>query len=420
MKKPSFLWAASLVVILLAGCSLHGASTSNTPKAVSLNKASAMLFSGKTEQLTATIDPADASNQVLAWSTDNAGVASVSSSGLVTGLADGTANITVTTAGGKTAACTVTICDVGGVIRAAGRLVETQNNDGGWDWQNPDTNPSTGMPSPPNTLGVTAQGVLDAYRVTGKSEYLAAVMNAYSELLTNSTNGDPSIRKIRGLDILFLVRLSEATGIPAYASFARARYQAAVTELGGGTATGLAQYIRNARLSQSLPPLIAWDIDLYVRAALSLDGYFPNQGFGADAAAMTEVIYTSLYQGTVDFNISNQGQDEYWLSITGAVEAFTITGLHAAERDSLMTSLLASQQPDGHFPGVVSGGNVQTTAYALMTLVKAGKEVPAARAMAYLTRAQGANGGWMETDGFEYTEVDSEVLHAMYECVEGL
>ncbi|MCG9967275.1 leucine-rich repeat protein [Pelotomaculum terephthalicicum JT] len=76
---------------------------------VSLNKTSATITVGGTDQLTAIIAPADATNQNVTWASDNS-VAATVYNGLVTALAAGSANITVTTAdGGYTATCAVTV-----------------------------------------------------------------------------------------------------------------------------------------------------------------------------------------------------------------------------------------------------------------------------------------------------------------------
>ncbi|MFP1933397.1 phage tail tube protein [Lonsdalea quercina] len=65
---------------------------------------------GETTQLTATVAPADASNTSVTWSTSNASVATVSGAGVVTGVAEGTATITATTAdGGLTSSSAVTV-----------------------------------------------------------------------------------------------------------------------------------------------------------------------------------------------------------------------------------------------------------------------------------------------------------------------
>ncbi len=76
---------------------------------VSLDKTSAELEVGNTLKLTATIEPADATNQNVSWSSSNVEVATVEN-GTVTAKAVGSAVITVKTAdGGKEAACTITV-----------------------------------------------------------------------------------------------------------------------------------------------------------------------------------------------------------------------------------------------------------------------------------------------------------------------
>ena len=78
---------------------------------VTLNKTEATLTAkGQTVQLTATVAPANATNKNVTYATSNAAVATVSPEGLVTAVAKGTADITVTTAdGNKTAVCKVTV-----------------------------------------------------------------------------------------------------------------------------------------------------------------------------------------------------------------------------------------------------------------------------------------------------------------------
>jgi hypothetical protein len=89
---------------------LEGARVSTiSVTAVSLNKATATLSVGGTEQLVEAISPDNATNKSITWSSDNPSVATVSN-GLVTGIAAGTATITVTTGdGAKTAACIFTV-----------------------------------------------------------------------------------------------------------------------------------------------------------------------------------------------------------------------------------------------------------------------------------------------------------------------
>ena len=83
-----------------------------TPRAtgVTLNVSSATLRGrGSTCQLTATVNPSGASDRTVRWSSSNSGVATVSSSGLVTYVSPGTATITATSnEGGFTATCHIT------------------------------------------------------------------------------------------------------------------------------------------------------------------------------------------------------------------------------------------------------------------------------------------------------------------------
>ncbi len=319
---------------------------------------------------------------------------------------------------------------VGKITKGADRLVATQNNDGGWEWENPDTNQATGI-SAPNTLGVTAQGILDAYKITKNNSYLNACISTYNRLLTNSTNPDPWYHKIRGSDITFLVELSEVTGDSAYADFAKTRYQTLLNDpviqsfhSHPNTATGLAEYLRDYRISQSA--LISWDINRYILGVLALNRYYPGQGFDADANLMVEVIYTSLYVNPVDFDLLNSNQNFYWFAYTGAVDAFMTTGLHLDKIDFLKATLLASQLTTGSMAGSfldvtyssgppVTSPDAQVTAYAVMALLKAGENPAAKKGVKYLVKTQSPNGCWTEDTGTtENTEVTSEAIQVIY------
>ena len=78
--------------------------------AVSLDKTTLSFDAiGKSEKLTATVEPDDATNKNVTWSSRNPSVATVDN-GIVTAVGEGTAVITITTEdGGKTATCTVTV-----------------------------------------------------------------------------------------------------------------------------------------------------------------------------------------------------------------------------------------------------------------------------------------------------------------------
>ncbi len=74
---------------------------------VTLNSSTISLEEGQTATLVATINPNDADEKTVAWSTSNAQVATVSN-GFVSAVKEGTATITAS-AGGHSAACTVTV-----------------------------------------------------------------------------------------------------------------------------------------------------------------------------------------------------------------------------------------------------------------------------------------------------------------------
>lgn len=77
---------------------------------VTLNKSSLNLGIGGSEVLSATVLPADATNKQVTWLSSTPSVATVSQSGVVTGVKEGTTQISVITAdGSKTAICSVTV-----------------------------------------------------------------------------------------------------------------------------------------------------------------------------------------------------------------------------------------------------------------------------------------------------------------------
>lgn len=77
-------------------------------ESVTLSQSSAEIEIGTTLQLNATVSPSTATRKDITWSSSKSSVASVSSSGLVTAVSEGTTKITAT-ADGKKGECTVTV-----------------------------------------------------------------------------------------------------------------------------------------------------------------------------------------------------------------------------------------------------------------------------------------------------------------------
>ncbi|GKX67628.1 Ig-like domain-containing protein [Inconstantimicrobium mannanitabidum] len=79
-------------------------------QSVSLNITTDTLIVGRTDTLKATVNPSNATNKAVKWTTSNASVVQVDQNGNIKALAKGTAIITVTTVdGNKTASCTVNV-----------------------------------------------------------------------------------------------------------------------------------------------------------------------------------------------------------------------------------------------------------------------------------------------------------------------
>lgn len=307
------------------------------------------------------------------------------------------------------------------------RLLHTFKNDGGWQWNDPDGDPEAGIPTPANTIGVTGLGVLDAFLQLSNGDLILYYQNlmhvarpAFDKMATNAADPDPSKHRIRGPDLTFLAGLYQKLRDSRYTDFAATRWASAKTEFGSGTATGFAQYIRDARKSQGLPAIISWDINLYLQGLLALHQAIPAGGYDAEAVEMAEVIFTSLYVPPVDFDMGDQNQTEYWLGITGALCAFACTGVHPNQAAALVTALQNGQQTDGHWVGIIDGSDVQTTSYAVMALVKAeDAAIPGivkskiAKGASYLVSKQLTNGGFEYNGSTENTEVTSEAIQAV-------
>lgn len=103
-----------LLLMLLAG--LGSCSDDDDPiveepvavESVALDQTTVTLIEGETLQLKATVSPDDAEYDGISWSTSDATIATVSNTGLVTAVTEGTVTITAE-AGGKTASCALTI-----------------------------------------------------------------------------------------------------------------------------------------------------------------------------------------------------------------------------------------------------------------------------------------------------------------------
>ena len=111
IRKTAVLWvlAAAMLVFSCKGAVKPGERTIAVT-GVSLNKTELSLVVGSNETLTATVEPATATNKAVTWKSSKPDIAEVDETGKVTAKQVGTATITVTTKdGGKTATCEVKV-----------------------------------------------------------------------------------------------------------------------------------------------------------------------------------------------------------------------------------------------------------------------------------------------------------------------
>ena len=92
-----------------ATCKVTVAARVIEVSSVSLDKTSLEMTEGEAAMLTATVNPSDATDKTLTWTSSDTSVASVSATGEVKALKAGTTNITVSSVNGKTATCKVTV-----------------------------------------------------------------------------------------------------------------------------------------------------------------------------------------------------------------------------------------------------------------------------------------------------------------------
>ena len=113
VQKQTSLFGEASSAVESAASNTSKSQSSNTPKKIEVSKititgAPEVVHKGQTVQLTAEIEPSNATDQRVMWSSSNEDVAIVSSRGRVTAFGIGQVTITAT-AGDKIATCTVTV-----------------------------------------------------------------------------------------------------------------------------------------------------------------------------------------------------------------------------------------------------------------------------------------------------------------------
>lgn len=247
-----------------------------------------------------------------------------------------------------------------------------------------------------NLTGVTALGLLEAYRDTKDSDYLAAAVNAANFIIEHLGVGATGIQhhvRTTAPDIIFLYRLSEVTGNPDYADRALLEWNniKSLYPTAGDLDT----------LFKSINRPSIWDIAFFLEAAY-LSG---DMAWAEGAAAITANLSDGFYYNT--------GTWWYALNVAGAVRALVgcgYGGTYYTEIVELLNNLISLIDGEN-----AVGGYVQDTAYAVLALNAIGGAANqhANNLGRWLARQQDSTGGWTESDGREYPEVDGEAVRAL-------
>ena len=305
--------------------------------------------------------------------------------------------------------------------------------DGGWDWSL--TSPNfihTAAASPTNIYGATAMGLYYAYLETSDATYLTAMTDA-----ANVMSANPSIRSAS--DLIFLMRFQDLPGVTPdiYQNAAKAKFDGRITTY--GSATALAQKIRDVRAGQGYENgIIPWDIGAWAVAAQMLAQKFPSDPYDYAQAAddIAEVIYQDSYMqnpGYFDLTSNkNNGWDPdygnpdyYWytLGITGLIDAFVTANVHTDKLANLVTILLDCQYDGEGAFSYCYGANHddedwQSTAYAVSSLARVNQstyETNINYACYWLGATQDVgSGGWVYSSGNHYPETSGECTAALY------
>ena len=179
-----------LLALAVFGCSTSasGGGGSSSVTGVSLDHASAVVPVGTTCQLTASVTPSDAS-QAVTWSTSDAARATVSTTGLVTGVSSGTVVITATTvSGSKDASCDVAVTPPALLSAWAGTYASTSGYGSGTisDWRLYSDDSSTGMWT--NSGGSLSLSGTGTYGLSGTSYAWTVVGIATNPSATPTTS----------------------------------------------------------------------------------------------------------------------------------------------------------------------------------------------------------------------------------------
>lgn len=395
----------ALTFLVVACSSNPGGGAPPTIASISLSETAATLAPGETLQLTAT--PRDGggvavSGQTITWTTSASSVATVSTSGLVSAIAAGTATITAA-AGGKSAGATVTVAVVSAsctsqVDTVASMLVACIQQDSLWNrmmafQQIADLNPgpdghasrNSGEPGYLASVNYVADLMRAAgYRVTIQQytfHYFADGINdpnrADYNLIADSPYGDTNHVVVvdAHLDAIFGAGMLDnasgsATILEIALNLARTptRNQLRYIWFGGEELGLLGSFHYTQALTPAEVMRIAFDVDADVTATPNYVIAIADPANSSGVSAFPVGVVTASQRGNNDFidyfsaaglpyeRRSNDGTDSYAFALVGVPNTGILTGQDCCKSQADVNLFGGSTgNYEGHVPSFDGG-----------------------------------------------------------------
>jgi hypothetical protein len=315
------------------------------------------------------------------------------------------------------------------VLNGATRLQQLQRADGGWYFRVGDTDCRAGAGvSCPNTVGITALGLLAGHTRTGNASMLTSAVAAGDYLVAryNATTASVPAVLPASQDVEFLVELGAKTGNAVYTTTAANWFQRIVANY-----TATAYVDRLIAVRGNFAPIGVWNVGSFIRSAKSVG----NMPYAVAAAVhVTSPAVEALWKDTNPSHRwdmcgnpngcgapSNPFGYDYTLVAMGTLlnAIHDITNLDSALPPKIGeygTHLLNAQDVLGSW----DVGDTQITAYVVLGLASVnGPPSVIEAAVNWFVNYQQPLGGWPAyatglLQGAEYTELDAEAVRAIF------
>ncbi|HEX4347483.1 MAG TPA: protease pro-enzyme activation domain-containing protein [Vicinamibacterales bacterium] len=305
----------------------------------------------------------------------------------------------------------------------ASELVSIQNADGGWPFVVGSTNCGYGAGvSCPNTVGVTALGLLAGYTRNNSPADLTAATAAGNDLvaLFNAAMQQTPHGLPHDQDVEFLIALGQLTGNATYTNTATSWFNAVVAQYPDAAAWVDDTFA--LRDAEGIRTVGAWDSASFIRAAVAVG----NVTY-ATAAANRVIAREADWKDTNPAHRYDQCPSQacgpadnpyafdYTLPSEGSLLwAFSDLPGFNAKISEYRTFLIAQQDPAGSW----DVGDSQITAYVVVGLAAVGgADTAMTSAAAFYIANQLPTGGWPSyvgaALGAENAEVDAEINRAL-------